>query len=130
MEKSLKVSLKRVQILKKLTHTLFPVEYFKKWKTVGHISGEISRHVCYFIKTESGFVNSTVISTKFRPSSISVGRLEISIFLKFLCYKQATFQKMKMFLQILSDYNFVGTVTKDNSDEENEMTIGMLTTNS
>ena len=34
-----------------------------------------------------------------------------------------------MFLQILSDYNFVGTVTKDNSDEENKMTIGMLTTN-
>ena len=106
------------------------MEYFKKWKTVGHISGEISRHVCYFIKTESGFVNSTVISIKFRPSSVSVGRLEISIFLKFLWYKQATFEKMKMSLQILSDYNFVGTVTKDNSDEENEMTIGILTTNS
>ena len=35
----------------------------------------------------------------------------------------ASFEKMKTFVQTLCDYNIVGTVTKDNSDEKDEMTI-------
>ena len=35
----------------------------------------------------------------------------------------APFEKMKTFAQTLCDYNIVGTVTKDNSDEKDEMTI-------
>ena len=31
-----------------------------------------------------------------------------------------------MFVQTLYDYNFVGTVTKDNSEEEDEMTIAIV----
>ena len=33
---------------------------------------------------------------------------------------------MKTFVQTLYDYNFVGTVTKDFSDKEDEMTIGIV----
>ena len=89
-------------------------------------SRQISRHVYYFIKIEGGFVNGTVISTKFHLSPIPAGGLEILFLLKSSCYKQATIEKMKTFVQTLYDYNFVGTVTKDNSDKEDEMTIGMV----
>ena len=39
-------------------------QFFNSWKTVGHIPREISRHVCYFIKTEGGSVDGSVLSTK------------------------------------------------------------------
>ena len=42
---------------------------------MGHIPREIFRYVYYFIKTEDGFVNGTVISTKFGPSTVSSGGL-------------------------------------------------------
>ena len=54
--------------------------YFKRWKTVGHIPREISRHVYYFIKTKGGFVNETMTSRKFHPSLISPGGLRNSTF--------------------------------------------------
>ena len=73
-----------------------------------------------------GFVNEAVISTKFRPSLISAGGLGIPLLLKSWCYKQATFEKMKTLVQTLYDYNFVGTVTEENSDEEAEMTISTV----
>ena len=57
-------------------------------------------------------------STKFRPSLIPAGGLEIPLLLKFSCYKQASFPKMKTFVQTLHDYHFVGIITEDNSDEE------------
>ena len=52
---------------------------------MGHIPREISRHVYYFIETEGGFVNGSVISTKCRPSPIPFGGLEIPLLLKFSC---------------------------------------------
>ena len=75
----------------------------------------------YFIKTKGSFVNETVISTKFRPSPTPVGGLEILLLLKSSYYKQATFEELKTFVQTLYDYNFMGTVTEDNSDEKDEM---------
>ena len=33
---------------------------------------------------------------------------------------------MNTFVQTLYDYNFVGTVTEDNSGEEDEMAIGIV----
>ena len=45
-----------------------------------------------------------------------------SLFLRFCCYKQATFEEMKAFVQTLYHYHFVGTVNEDNNDEEDEMT--------
>ena len=50
-------------------------QFFNSWKMVGPIPREISRHVFDFIKTEDGFVNSSVISTKYRPSPIPSGRV-------------------------------------------------------
>ena len=67
-----------------------------------------------------------MISINFCPSPIPAGGLEIPLLLKLLCYKQATFENVKTFVQTLYDYNFVGTVTKDNSDKEDEMTIGIV----
>ena len=60
-------------------------QFFNSWKTVGHIPREISRHVYYFFKTKGGFVNGSVISTKYCPSSTLSGRLEILLLLKFSC---------------------------------------------
>ena len=68
-------------------------QFFNSWKTVGHISREISRHVYYFIKTEGGFVNVSVISTKYRPTPIPSGELDIPLLLKFSCPEQKTFEK-------------------------------------
>ena len=65
-------------------------KFFDGWKTVGHIPREIFRHVYHFIKTEGGSVTGTVISTKYRPSPIPSGGLEIPLLLKFSCSQQKT----------------------------------------
>ena len=67
-----------------------------------------------------------MIYIKFPPSPIPAGALEIPLLLKFSCYKQATFEKMKTFVQTLYNYNFVETVSEDNSDEEDEMAVGIV----
>ena len=83
----------------------------------------------YFVKTEGGPVNGTVISTiYYLPPAPSSGR-EIPLMLKFPCYKPIiTFEKMKTFVKkALYGYNFTGTITKEgNNDEEGEMSIGMV----
>ena len=120
-DKEVKVELETSQNFKQVDSFACAVRvkegYFKGWKTVGHIPKQIFRHVYYFIKTEDGFVNETVISTKFYPSPVPADGLEIPLLFKFSCYKQATFEKMKTFVQTLYDHNFVGTFTKNNIDE-------------
>ena len=97
-------------------------EYFKGWKTVGHIPREISRHVYFFIKSEGGSVNGTVISTKYRTSPIPTGGLEIPLLFTCSCSKAINFGKMKTFVQTLYDYNFNGTVIEEeNIDDEDEI---------
>ena len=99
-------------------------EYFKGWKTVGHIPREISRHVYFFIKSEGGSANGTVISTKYRTSPIPAGGLEIPLLLTFSCSKAINFEKMKTFVQTLYDYKFTGTVIEEeNSDDEDEIIV-------
>ena len=99
-------------------------EYFKVWKTVGHIPRGISRHVYFFIKSEGGSVNGIVISTKYRTSPIPAGGLEIPLLLTFSCSKAVNFGKMKTFVQTLYDYNFNGTVIEEeNSDDEDEIIV-------
>ena len=100
-------------------------EYFKGWKTVGHIPREISRHVYFFIKSEGGSVSGTVISTKYRTSPIPAGGLEIPLLLTFSCSKAISFEKMKTFVQTLYDYKFTGTVVieEENSDDEDEVIV-------
>ena len=97
-------------------------QFFNSWKTVGHIPREISCHVYYFIKTEGGFVNGSVISTKYRPWPIPSGGLEILLLLKFSCPEQKTFEKMKNFVDSLYDYNYSG-VNDEKSSEEEEAAI-------
>ena len=99
-------------------------KYFKGWKTVGHIPREISRHVYFFIKSEGGSVNGTVISTKYRMSPIPAGGLEIPLLLTFSCSKAINFEKMKKFVQTLYNYKFTGTVIEEeNSDDEEEIIV-------
>ena len=57
-------------------------------------------------QTKGGFVNETVMPKKFRPSPVPAGGLEIPLYLKYLCSKQAAFEKIKMFVQIFYDYNY------------------------
>ena len=99
-------------------------EYFKGWKTVGHIPREISRHVYFFMKSEGGSVNGRVISTKYRTSPTPVGGLEIPLLLTFSCSKAINVEKMKTFVQTLYDYKFTGTVIEEeNSDNEDEIIV-------
>ena len=54
-------------------------QLFNSWKTVEHILREMSRHVYYFIKIEVGFVNGSVISTRYCLLPIPSGGLEIPL---------------------------------------------------
>ena len=90
---------------------------------VGHISRKISRHVSYFIKTEGGFVNCSVIWTKYRPSPIPCGELEILLLLKFLCPEQKAFEKMKNFVDSLCVYECRGICGDKESSDEDEAAI-------
>ena len=83
-----------------------------------------SRHVYFFIKSEGGYVNGTVISTKYRTSPIPAGGLEIPLLLMFSCSKAINFEKMKTFVQTLYDYKFTGTlIEEENSDDEDEIIV-------
>ena len=84
---------------------------------MAHIPREISRRVYYFIKTGC-FVNGSYISTKYRPSPIPFGGLEIPLLLKFSCLEQKTFEKMKNFVDSLYDYDYSRVNDEESSDEE------------
>ena len=127
-EMRLKLSSKLTKVKKKIDPYACAIrakeEYFKGWKTVGHIPREISRHVYFFIKSEGGSVNGTVISTKYRTSPIPAGGLDIPLLLTFSCSRAINFEKMKTFVQTLYDYKFTGTVIEEeNSDDEDEIIV-------
>ena len=127
-EMRLKLSSKLTKVKKKFDPYACAIrakeEYFKGWKTVGHIPREISRHVYFFIKSEGGSVNGTVISTKYRTSPIPAGGLDIPLLLTFSCSRAINFEKMKTFVQTLYDYKFTGTVIEEeNSDDEDEIIV-------
>ena len=87
-------------------------------------TSHFSRHVYFFIKSEGGSVNGTVISTKYHTSPIPAGELEIALLLTFSCSKAINFEKMKTFVQTLYDYKFTGTVIEDeNSDDIDEIIV-------
>ena len=79
--------------------------------------------ICRF-KTESGFVNGSVVSTKYRQSLIPSGGLEIPLLLKLSCPEQKTFEKIKNFVDSLYDCDCSGINDDESSDgEEAEITI-------
>ena len=88
-----------------------------------HITREISCHVYYFIKTEGGFVNSSVISTEYRSSPIPSGGLEIPLLLNFLYTEQKTFEKMRNFADSLYDYNYSGVNDEESRDEKEAIIV-------
>ena len=47
--------------------------------TVGHVPREISRFVYFFIRDEGGNVEGTLLSTRYRPSPIPAGGLEVPL---------------------------------------------------
>ena len=77
--------------------------FFNSLITIGHLHCEISRHVHFFIKTESGKVIGHVKSLTYRPSPIPSGGLEISLQLKFTCDDKLTLDLMNVFVKILYD---------------------------
>ena len=93
---------------------------------MGHIAREISCHVYYFTKTESSFVNSSVISTKYLPSPMPFGRLEILLLLlKFSCPEQKTSEKMKNFVDSLHDYDY----NVVNDEESSKVSLKLISQN-
>ena len=71
-------------------------------KTVGHIP----RHVFFFLKEENGIIKGTVHSTKYRPSPIPAGGLEIPLMLTFKSTRFVTHQKMEDFMTSLYSYEY------------------------
>ena len=90
-------------------------------KTVGHIPREISRHVFFFLKEENGRIEGSVHSTKYRPSPIPAGGLEIPLMLNFKSTRFITHQKMKGFMTSLYSYEYKPHETTETDDEENEI---------
>ena len=50
-----------------------------KLETVDHIPREVSRHTYFYIKEEGGRIDGSVLSTRYRPSTIPSGGLEIPL---------------------------------------------------
>ena len=69
-----------------------------KLGTVGHIPREVSRHTYFYIKEEGGRIDGSVLSTRYRPSPISSGGLEIPLMMTFRSPRYITHQKMKDFV--------------------------------
>ena len=96
-----KVELETNKSSKKLTHTLFVRKRntSKDGKQLATSREKFRGMFIFFIKSEGGSVNDTVISTKYRTLAIPAGGLEIRLLLTFSCSKAINFEKMKTFVQ-------------------------------
>ena len=93
--------------------------------TVGHVPREISRFVYFFIR-DGGIIEGTLLSTKYRPSPIPAGGLEVPLKLNFSCQKVVTFENMKTFIA-LYDYDYDHpNENEDDSDLEDEINIDIV----
>ena len=90
-------------------------------KTVGHIPREISRHVFFFLKEENGRIEGTVHSTKYRPSPIPAGGLEIPLMLTFKSTRFVTHQKMKEFMTSLYSYEYEPQEINSKDEESDDI---------
>ena len=93
---------------------------FNSLITIGHIPCEISRHVHFFIKTESDKVIGHVKSLTYRPSPIPSGGLEISLQLKFTFDDKLTLDLMNVFVKTLYDWHYTGLVQNSNDEDDDE----------
>ena len=89
-------------------------------KAVGYIPREISRRVYFFNKNKEGWITIYVLS-KYQPSPIPSGGLEILLVLKLNCSKSITFLKTTKFVNELYDYEFTRKVKIEKSEDEEEI---------
>ena len=92
-----------------------------KLKTVGHIPREISRHVFFFLKEENERIEGTVYSTKYRPSPIPAGSLEIPLMLTLKSTRFVTHQKMKDFMASLYSYEYEPQEINSKGEENDDI---------
>ena len=69
-----------------------------KLETVGHTRREVSRHTYFYIEKEGGLIDGSVLSTRYRPSPIPSGGLEIPLMMTFGSPRYITHQKIKEFM--------------------------------
>ena len=77
----------------------------EKLEAVGHISREVSSHTYFYIKEERGRIDGSVLSTRYRPSPIPSGGLEILLTMTFRSPRYITHQKMRDFVTKLYCYD-------------------------
>ena len=82
---------------------------------------------CLFYQGRGGFVNDSVVWTKYCPSPIPYGGLEIlgkeKLCWKTLCLEKKKFEKMKNFVDSLCDYDYSSVKDKKCSNEEAAIVI-------
>ena len=91
-----------------------------KLETVGHIPREVSRHTYFYIKEEGGRIDGSVLSTRYRPSPIPSGGLEIPLMMTFRSPRYITHQKMKDFMTKLSCYDHKLVTENVESDSDSD----------
>ena len=79
---------------------------------------EISRHVFFFLSSEGGTIDGTVLSTRYRLSPIPSGGLEIPLWLTFRSPNMSMHHRMRDFVQKLYDYEYGAKI--DDSDDSNQ----------
>ena len=91
-----------------------------KLEKVGHIPREISRHTYFYIKEEGGRKDGSVLSTRYRPSPIPSGGLEIPLMMAFRSPRYITHQKMKDFMTKLYCYDHKPVTENVESDSDGD----------
>ena len=91
-----------------------------KLETLGHIPREVSRHTYSYIKEEEGRIGGSVLSTRYRPSPIPSGGLEILLMMTFRSPRYITHHKMKDFMTKLYCYNHKPVTENVESDFDSD----------
>ena len=94
-----------------------------KLETVGHVLREVSRDVFFFIGEEGGRVDGFMLPTRYRPSSILSGGLEIPLILTFRSLRYNTHHNMKDFMTKLYCYDHEPDNVESESDDETHIDI-------
>ena len=90
-----------------------------KLETVGHIPREVSRHTYFYIK-KGGRIDGSVLSTRYRPSPIPSGGLEVPLIMTFRIPRYITHQKMKDFMTKLYCYDHKPVTENVESDSDSD----------
>ena len=98
-----------------ITVQIFPHDHVAPI-TVGHIPMELSRFI-YFFKKRGGVSHAHIQTTKYRPSPIPEGGLEIPLMVTFKYENEDKLSKMKTFADENYD-DIVEEITVDDSDKD------------